>query len=130
MQKFYRTMSWSLFLIKLESWGPANLLKNTPTQVFPCEICKFLKNNYYEQHLWTSASIPYLKRDLNTSVFGEFCELFKNAYNLGDLLKASSETLVQGSIFKKVASLTAWRLLTLLERDHRTGISLWILRNF
>ena len=32
--------------------------------------------------------------------------------------------------FNKIASLAAWKLLTVLEKDCRTGISLWILRNF
>ena len=32
---------WSLFLIKLEYWGPANLLKKTPTQVFSCEFVNY-----------------------------------------------------------------------------------------
>ena len=43
---------------------------------------------------------------------------------------AGSETPVRGSFFNKIASLTAWRLLTVLERDGCTGISLRILRNF
>ena len=34
---------WSLFLIKLLAFGSANLLKKTPTQVFFCEICEFLR---------------------------------------------------------------------------------------
>ena len=50
----------------------------------------------------------------------EFCKLFKNTYFLEDLQTACSETPVRGSFFKKVASLAAWKLLTVLERDsHR-----------
>ena len=50
----------------------------------------------------------------------EFCKLFKNTYFLEDLQTACSETPVRGSFFKKVASLTAWKLLTVLERNsHR-----------
>ena len=67
---------WSLFLIKLEYWGPANLLKKTPTQVFSCE----------------------------------FCKLFKSTCFLEDLKTACFQTPVRGSFFKKVASLTAWKL--------------------
>ena len=44
---------WSLFLIKLHSWGPAALLKETLTQVFSCEI---FKNIYFEEYLWTTYS--------------------------------------------------------------------------
>ena len=64
-----KNLCWSLFLIKLQFWGPATLLKKTPTQVLSCEICKLFKNNYFEEHLWMSASKLYLKRDSNTGVF-------------------------------------------------------------
>ena len=57
-----KNLSWSLFLIKLQLWEPANLLKKAPTQVFFCEICKLFKSNYFEEHLWTSASKLYFKR--------------------------------------------------------------------
>ena len=30
--------------------------KETPTQVISCEICEFYKNNYFEEHLRTTAS--------------------------------------------------------------------------
>ena len=46
-----------------------------------------------------------------------------------DLQMAGSETSVQGSLFNKVASLTAWRPLTVSKEDWGTGISLWILWN-
>ena len=32
-------------------------LKETPTHVFSCEIRKILKNNYFEEHLQTTASV-------------------------------------------------------------------------
>ena len=51
-----KNLCWSLFLIKLQFWRPAILLKKTPTQVVSCEICKLFKNNY-------------LKRDFNVGVF-------------------------------------------------------------
>ena len=34
-----------------------------------CKICKTFKNDYFEEHLWTTPSKPYLKRDSNTDVF-------------------------------------------------------------
>ena len=37
---------------------------------------------------------------------------------------AGSKTPVRGFLFNKVASLTAWRSLTVLERDSSTGIFL------
>ena len=39
---------WSLFLMKFQFWGPATLLKKTPTLVISCKICKPFKNNYFE----------------------------------------------------------------------------------
>ena len=51
----------------------------------------------------------------------EFCELFKNTYFVEDLRTAGSETPVRGSLFNKVASLTAWTHLTVLEAEVATG---------
>ena len=98
----------------MQFWGPATLLKKTPTQVFSCEIYKLFKNNYFEEHLWMSASKLYLKRDYNTGVF-LWTLLFKNTYFVEDLQTAGSETSVWGSLFNKVASVTAWKHLTVLE---------------
>ena len=108
-------------------WGPATLLKKT---MLSCEIYKLFKNNYFEEHLWTSASKHYLKRDSNTDAFLWILWITQERLFLEELQTASSETLVRGSFFNKVASVTAWRLLTVLERDWGTVISLWILRNF
>ena len=88
--------------------------------VLSCEICKLFTNNYFEEHLWTSSSKLHLKRDWTKVLSCEFCELFKNTYFVEDLQTAGSETPVRGSFFNKVARLTAWRLLTVLERlPHR-----------
>ena len=93
----------SLFLIKLKFWGPVTLLKKIPTQVPSCEICKLFKNNYFEQHLWMSASkllnlflfLIFLKKETPTKVFScEFCKLFKNTYFVEYLQTTGSETLV------------------------------------
>ena len=64
-----KNLCWSLFLIKLQFWGPATLLKKTLTQVLCYETCKLFKNNYFEEHVWTSTSKPYLRRDSNIGVF-------------------------------------------------------------
>ena len=85
-----------------------------------------------EQLFWrisaNSASKHYLKRYSVLSC--EFCKLFKNTYFLDNLQTACSQSPVIGSVFKKVANLTAWKRLTVLERDCHTGIFLWILSNF
>ena len=127
-----KNLCWSLFLINLEFWAPKTLLKKTQAQVFSCEIYKPFKNNYFQEHLWTSASAS-LFGDSKKVLSCEFCKLFKNTYFLEDLQTASSETSVRTAssetsmrkfFFNKVASLTAWRLLTVLERDCRRDISL------
>ena len=57
-------------------------------------------------------------------------ELFKNTYFVQDLQMDGSETPVRGFLLNKVASIMSWRDLTVIERDCRTDISLWILWNF
>ena len=125
-----KNLFWCLFLIKLEFWGPATSLKNTPILVFSYEICKFFKNHYFEEHLWTSASKHYLKETRTQGRPCKYCKLFKNTYFLEHLQTACSQTPVTVSFVNNVRNLTAWRLLIVLERDCRTGISQWILRNF
>ena len=44
---------WSLFLIKLQTWGPA-------TQVLSTEICKTFKNTYFWKQLYLRLNL-YLK---------------------------------------------------------------------
>ena len=104
-------LCWSFF-DKVTFLGPVTLSKMTPTQVLSCENW-----NYFEEHLWISTWKLYWK-------------LLRNTYSVDDLQATGSETPVQGSLFNNVASLTAWRSLTVLERDCSTGISLWILWNF
>ena len=52
-----KRLYWSLFLIKLQAFRPATVLKSTPTQTFSCEYCEILKSIYFEKHLWTAASV-------------------------------------------------------------------------
>ena len=79
-------------------------------------IYKF-QNNNFEERLWMPASKLCLKRDCNRGFFLEFCELFKNTYFVEDLQLAGSEAPVLGSLFNKVASLTALTHLTVLETE-------------
>ena len=48
---------WSLFLIKLQAFRRATLLKWTPTQTFCCEYCEISKSIYFEKHPWTAAPV-------------------------------------------------------------------------
>ena len=97
-------------------WEPATLLKKAPTQVFSCEICKLFKNNYFEEHLWTSASKLYLKRDSNTVVFLWILGISQEHLFCRGSMNGCFWNTSAGSLFNKVASLTAWRHLTVLER--------------
>ena len=48
------------FLIQLQAFNREGLqlyYKETPTRVFSSEICKILKNIYFEEHLRTTASV-------------------------------------------------------------------------
>ena len=53
-----------LFLIKLQTWRPATLSKETPTQVFSCGYCKVFKNTYFEEHLRTAASVRKQRKNV------------------------------------------------------------------
>ena len=111
-----KNLCWSLFLIKLQLWEPATLLKKAPTQVLSCESCKLFKNNYFEEHLWTSASKLYLKRDSNTVVFLWILGISQEHLFCRGSMNGWFWNTSAGSLFNKVASLTAWRHLTVLER--------------
>ena len=43
-------------LNKVVSLQAYNFLKETPTDVFSCEICDIFKNTYFEKHLRRTAS--------------------------------------------------------------------------
>ena len=44
-------MCWSLFLIKLQAIRLTALFKETPTQMFSCEISQIFKNTFFTEHL-------------------------------------------------------------------------------
>ena len=48
---------------------PVTLLKDSPTEVFSCEICEIFKSIYLEEHLQTTASVLTLtnKKDSKKS---------------------------------------------------------------
>ena len=48
-------LCWILFLIRLQSWRTATLLKKTSKQVFSCEYCEISKNTYFWNYLRTAA---------------------------------------------------------------------------
>ena len=57
-----KQLCWSLFLTKFFT----NFIKNTPTQVFSCEICKTFKNTFFDRTPPVAASV---KRDSNAGFY-------------------------------------------------------------
>ena len=90
---------------KSQLWEPATLLKKAPTQVFFCEICKLFKNNYFKEHLWTSASKLYLKRDFNTVVFLWILGISQEHLFVEDPWTVGSKTPVRGRYLIKLRAL-------------------------
>ena len=58
-------LCWSLFLIKLQAFRAATLLKEILTQVFSCEYCKIFKNTYSEEYLRTTTCISEIQTTNN-----------------------------------------------------------------
>ena len=52
-RKFHRKTPGLSFSIKLQAFRPT---KETPTQLFSCEICEIYKNTFFEENLRTAAS--------------------------------------------------------------------------
>ena len=53
-----------VFFMKLQTFSLQVFKKQTPTQVLSCEVCKTLKNTYFEEYLQTAASesVPFIKK--------------------------------------------------------------------
>ena len=66
-------LCWSLFLIKFLT----NFIKDTPTQVFPCEILEKLQEHLFYR---TPPMAAFVKRDSNTKVCCEICKIFQNIF--------------------------------------------------
>ena len=45
------------FFNKVEGLQACNFIKKRLAQVFSCEYSKFFKSTYFEEHLWTAASV-------------------------------------------------------------------------
>ena len=50
----------------------ASFLKETPTQVLPCEVCETFKNIYFEEHLRTAASENVVMKLRKIKIHKEF----------------------------------------------------------
>ena len=51
-----KNLCWSLYLIRLQAWRPATLLKSDSNAGSSCKYCKIINNTYFEEHPWTTAS--------------------------------------------------------------------------
>ena len=102
-------------------------LKETLTQVFSREFCELFKNTYFVEDLRTT-EIP--ERE---SLFNPFITETVIIRNQSiDLQSKSIDWFLYDNDLRlervnKVASLTPWTHLTVLERNSNTGILLWIL---
>ena len=108
-----------------------NFIKeDSNTVAFLWNLQNFLKIIILKNILWISVSKQYLKRDSNTGAFLRILWIIQEHL----FSRGSTNSWLRNSngffFFNKAAILTAWRLLIVLERDCRTVISLWILRNF
>ena len=55
-----KQLCWSLFLIKLQAFSPAILLKrDSNAQLFFCEICKISKNTNFKEDIRMDASVGF-----------------------------------------------------------------------
>ena len=137
----------------------ATLLKKALAQVFSCEFCEISKNNFFTEHLWTTASefvtemlifrsrrsqmffkIGVLKNfavlePLSNKVAGL---LLRNTCGGCFWLFAASNTFLGLNMVFTADSRTGFcsgllwtiRLATLLKRDSNTDAFAWNLRNF
>ena len=56
-------LCWNLFLIQLQVFS-----RDTPTRVFPCEICEIFSNTFLEDHHQKAASVNKLPRNRKFSI--------------------------------------------------------------
>ena len=87
--------------------------KRLPHRCFPMKFEKFLRANILK-NICERLLLSVIKKETLTQVFScELCEYFKDTSLVDHLRMAVSKTPVQGSLFNKVASLTAWSPVTL-----------------
>ena len=61
-------LCWSFFLIQLQAWRPAILLKETPTQVFSCEFCEiFILRTHILRKICEELPLEFLLLTINVS---------------------------------------------------------------
>ena len=106
----------------MQFWRTAISSKKTPTQRLYCEIWKLFKNYYFEDYLWMSASKLYLKRDSSTGFFPCILGIIHEHLFCRGSTNGWSWNTSAVFIFSKVASLTVWTDLTVLETEPSTSI--------
>ena len=86
-------LSWSLFLTKFFT----DFIKNTPTQMLSCAICKIFKNTFFYRTPQVSATV---ERDSNTGVLPlEFAKFFRTLF----LVEQLRWLLLNGHLSRKIA---------------------------
>ena len=86
---------------------PATLLKKkTPTQMFCCEYCKFVKSNYFEEHLRPTASVTRMEYLLGV--------LMKKKCMISSFLRIIAKITIRKGSNKRF-----WQLLFFEEREYK-----------
>ena len=81
-------LCWRLFFTKLQVLRSATLLKETLTQVFSSEIWEILKNTFFKEPLWTTASLYWLlhhKLIFRIHYSARFCTFTNNFFFITQL---------------------------------------------
>ena len=104
--------------------------KRLRLRYFPVYFAKIFRTPTLK-NIWERLLLSFIKKETPTqAVSCEFWEFFKTIFFIEHLRTVGFKTPLPGTYFNKVASLTAWRPVKLLERHSSAGICLWILRNF
>ena len=102
-------------LTKLHFWGFETLLKKIPRQIVPVKFAKVLRTTILK-NICEGMFLNFLKRDFNTDVFLSILRIIQEHLFCIGSTNGWFRNTSAGSLFNKVASLTNWRSLTVLER--------------
>ena len=95
-----KRLRWILFLIKIQAFRPAAILKRDSNRLFPVKFAKFLRARFFIEHLWWLLHLESFWINQPAEVFCEKRVLKRNS-------KFHGKTPVLESLFKKVTGLKA-----------------------
>ena len=79
------------------------VIKETLTQAFSCELCEISKNNFFTEHLWTTASESYGIGSILTNLWFAFIKVTRKKFHyhisfLGDFFCNDSFDVKQSNL--------------------------------